>query len=88
MSLILGPLGSASKLLFPKALGPNSALPLAIPIISPFNSKLQAFLIGYLPLILVPKKGPSQFICSPYTAAAAPNDEPASPGLGIIQVLS
>jgi hypothetical protein len=54
LSFILLPRGSAHKVLLPNALGPNSALPFAIPNISPASKLSNDFLIGYGPSMLFP----------------------------------
>ena len=87
-SLMSSPLGSASSDLLPSALGPNSALPLATPtILFSFNSLIKLS-TGYSPSMLCPKNGCCQLINFFSCAAMQPNELPASPGLGIIQMLS
>ena len=82
------PLGSASNDLLPSALGPNSALPLATPtILFSFNSFIRAS-TGYSPSMLCPRNGCSHLRCLLWCAAMQPKLDPASPGFGIIHMLS
>ena len=55
LSLISGPRGSANKLRFPNARGPNSARPLATPAILFMISSLNSSLTGYDPGMSVPR---------------------------------
>src|SRR6056300_116436 len=87
-SLMSSPLGSASNDLLPSALGPNSALPLATPtILFSFNSLMSAS-TGYSPSMLCPRNGCCQSRCLFSCAAIQPRLDPASPGFGMIHMLS
>src|SRR6056300_1545607 len=87
-SLMSSPLGSASSDLLASARGPNSALPLATPtILFSFNSFMSAS-TGYSPSMLWPRNGCCQSRCFFSCAAMQPKLDPASPGFGIIQMLS
>src|SRR6056300_798936 len=87
-SLMSSPLGSASNDLLPSARGPNSALPLATPtILLSFNSFMSAS-TGYSPSMLCPRNGCCQSRCFFSCAAMQPRLDPASPGFGMIHMLS
>ncbi len=88
ISLISNPLGSAKSDLLPSALGPNSALPFATPTILFSVNSFIILSTGYSPFILCPKNGCFQFKCFFSLAAIQPNEIHASPGFGIIQMLS
>src|SRR6056300_991095 len=87
-SLMSSPLGSASNDLLPSALGPNSALPLATPTILFSFSSLISASTGYSPSMLCPRNGCCQLSLFFSCAAIQPRLDPASPGLGMIQMLS
>ena len=87
-SFMSSPLGSANSDLLPSARGPNSALPLATPtILFSFNSFIKAS-TGYSPSMLWPRNGFCHCINCFSLAAMQPRLEPASPGFGMIQMLS
>ena len=88
ISLISEPLGSAKSDLLPSALGPNSALLFATPTILFSVNSFIILSTGYSHSMLCPKKGLFQCKCFFSLAAIQPNELPASPGLGIIQILS
>ena len=88
ISLTFGPLGSARNDLLPSALGPNSARPFATPHIIFFSNSFMILSIGYSPSMLCPKNGCCQFKNCFSLAATQPILEPASPGFGIIHMLS